>query len=177
MSDQDHEGPQETPQDQQNTAGQATQDDESGADQLGDAGKRALDAERTARKESDTRLKEALAKLEQFEDAQRTDEEKREHELTTLRQQLDAERTNRAKVERDLLVNSVAAEHGLPPELAARLAGDDREELVEDAKVLQGLMKPDGPRRPAPVPEEGRLGRPKLSHGEIFEDAWSKAFG
>jgi hypothetical protein len=144
---------------------------------LGDAGKKALDAERTARKEAEKRLSEAAARIAEFEDAQRTEEEKRQHELETLRAQIEDERKQREAVERDLLVKSVAAEYGLPDELAGRLAGEDREALVEDAKVLQKLMAPSGPRKPAPVPEVGTASTPKASKGEIFENAWRGAFG
>lgn len=145
-------------------------------DQLGDAGKRALDAERSARKESDARLKEALERIDKFEDAQRTDEERREHELKTLNEQLSEERARRETVERDLLAQSVAAEVGLPAGLSARLSGADREAMLADAQELKKLMEPDGPRRPAPVPEAGHVGAPQPSNGEIFADAFTKAF-
>lgn len=146
-------------------------------DVLGDAGKRALDAERQARKEAEKRLNEALARVEAFEDSQRTEEEKRQHELETLREQVAEEQKRREAVERDLLVRSVAAEFGLPDELASRLTGDDREALAEDAKTLQKLIAPSGPRKPAPVPEAGTASTPKTSKGELFEEAWRGAFG
>lgn len=144
---------------------------------LGDAGKKALDAERKRANEAEKRLKEAADRISEFEDAQRTEEEKRQHELETLRAQIEDERKQREAVERDLLVKSVAAEYGLPDGLAGRLAGEDREALVEDAKVLQKLMAPSGPRKPAPVPEAGSASTPKASKGEIFENAWRGAFG
>jgi len=146
-------------------------------DVLGDAGKKALDAERAARKEAEKRLNEAAARIAEFEDAQRTEEEKREHELQTLRGQIEEERKQREAVERDLLIKSVASEFGLPSELANRLVGDDRDALVEDAKQLQKLVAPSGPRKPAPVPEAGSGGSPKTSKGELFADAWRGAFG
>ena len=65
----------------------------------------------------------------------------------------------------------------LPDELANRLVGDDRETLVEDAKQLQKLVTPSGPRKPAPVPEAGSGSSPKVSKGELFENAWRGAFG
>ena len=125
------------------------------SDSLGDAGKKALDAERAARKEAEKRLNEAAARIEEFENAQRTEEEKREYELETLRAQIEEERKQREAVERDLLIKSVASEFGLPDELSSRLVGDDREALVEDAKRLQKIIAPSGPRKPAPVPEAG----------------------
>ena len=146
-------------------------------DVLGDAGKKALDAERKRANEAEKRFKEAAARIEEFENAQRTEEEKREHELQTLRAQIEEERKQREAVERDLLIKSVASEFGLPDELANRLVGDDRETLVEDAKQLQKLVAPSGPRKPAPVPEAGSGSSPKASKGELFENAWRGAFG
>ena len=137
---------------------------------LGDAGKKALDAERKRANEAEKRLKEAADRIAQFEDAQRTEEEKRQHELETLRAQIEDERKQREAAERDLLVKSVAAEYGLPDELAGRLAGEDREALAEDAKILQKLMAPAGPRKPAPVPEVGVANAPKRSTAEQFAE-------
>ena len=88
---------------------------------LGDAGKKALDAERKRANEAEKRFKEAAARIEEFENAQRTEEEKREHELNTLRAQIEEERKQREAVERNLLIKSVATEFGLPDELADRL--------------------------------------------------------
>lgn len=137
---------------------------------LGDAGKRALDAERTARKEAEKRLNEALARVEQFEDAQRSDAEKVQHELETLRAQVEEANKERAAAERANLVQSVASEYSLPAELAARLTGEDRDELVEDAKVLQKLIAPSGPRKPAPVPEVDGGRTVKRSNADVFAD-------
>ena len=167
---------QEQPQDTQQEQHQDTSQ-EGPKNALGDAGKKALEAERKRANEAEKRLKEAAARIEEFENAQRTEEEKREHELQTLRAQIEEERKQREAVERDLLIKSVASEFGLPDELANRLVGDDREALVEDAKQLQKLVTPSGPRKPAPVPEAGSGSSPKVSKGELFENAWRGAFG
>src|SRR5699024_10675749 len=100
-------------------------------DVLGDAGKKALDAERKRANEAEKRFQEVAARIEEFENAHRTEEEEREHELQTLRAQIEEEGKQREAVERDLLIKSVASEFGLPDELANRLVGDDREALVE----------------------------------------------
>lgn len=138
---------------------------------LGEAGKKALDSERAARKEAEKRLNEAIARLEKFEDAQRTDEERRERELEKLRETVEQERKRREAVERDLLVNSVADEVGLPKDLAGRLRGADRDELLADAKELKALLAPEGPRKPAPVPEAGAGKKAKRTTAEMFADA------
>src|SRR5699024_2956980 len=146
-------------------------------DDLGDTGKKTIDAESKRANDAEKRFKEAETHIEDFENAQRTEEEKREHELQTLRAQIEEERKQREAVERNLLIKSVASEFGLPDELANRLVGDDRDALVEDAKQLQKLVTPSGPRKPAPVPEAGSGSSPKVSKGELFENAWRGAFG
>ena len=170
VQDEQQDTQQDTQQEQQDTS------HEDSKDALGDAGKKALEAERKRANEAEKRFKEATARIAEFEDAQRTEEEKREHELKTLREQIEEERKQREAAERNLLIKSVAAEFSLPDELANRLVGDDRDALVEDAKQLQKLIKPSGPRKPAPVPEAGSGSTPKVSKGELFANAFRGAF-
>lgn len=47
------------------------------------------------------------------------------------------------KLERTILVNDVASQFDLPPELAARLSGDTEEELKADAKLLAKFITTD----------------------------------
>lgn len=58
------------------------------------------------------------------------------------------------------LQRTIAAEHGLPAEMASRLQGETREELVTDAKALAKLVaQPPAPptpgNRPNPRPQAG----------------------
>lgn len=145
-------------------------------DSLGDPGKKALEEERAARKEAEKRLKELTAKVEKFEDSQRTEEERREHELASFREQAEQERQARQELERRLLINEVAAEYGLPANLAERLRGADRAELEADAEVLKGLVVPDGPRKPAPIPEAGNTAPAKGSAADDFAAMFSNQF-
>ena len=167
----DTNAPENVQEPQQETQQEQPQDEPK--DVLGDAGKKALDAERKRANEAEKRFKEAAARIEEFENAQRTEEEKREHELQTLRAQIEEERKQREAVERDLLIKSVAAEFGLPDELADRLVGDDRDALVEDAKQLQKLVAPSGPRKPAPVPEAGSGRSEERRVGKECRSRWS----
>src|SRR5699024_4053170 len=167
MSNDTNAQPENVQEPQQET--QQVQPQDEPKDVLGDAGKKALDAERKRANEAEKRFKEAAARIEEYEDAQRTEEEKREHELQTLRAQIEEERKQREAVERDLLMKSVASEFGLPDELANRLVGDDREALVEDAKQLQKLVTPYGPRKPAPVAAAGSGSSPQVSKRDGFE--------
>ena len=110
----------ENVQEPQNEAQQEQPQDEP-KDALGDAGKKDLDAERKRANEAEKRFKEAAARIEEFENAQRTEEEKRERELNTLRALIEEERKQREAVERNFLIKSVAMEFGLPDDLGNRL--------------------------------------------------------
>lgn len=146
-------------------------------EQLGEGGKRALEAEREANKNLKKELHDALARIGEFEDSQRTDEEKRQHKIAELEKQLAERDAAFSSLERKLLVSEVVAEVGLPVDLAGRLQGDDRDALLADAKQLKEMLAPEGPRKPAPVPEAGSVhGVTARSTADQFADAFSQAF-
>lgn len=128
---------------------------------LGPAGLKALQEEREARKALERRLAAlapleklaaALAGAEQAGDG-RTDVERLTERINKYEADLAAEREARWRAE-------VAAEKGLPAELAGRLRGTTREELAADADALKALIPaaPSGPRIPAPDPTQGARG-------------------
>lgn len=129
---------------------------------LGQAGQRALEAERTARKELERQIKELepLKKLAEAmgvkPDAGTPNADALAAEVATMRKELADERAGRLRAE-------VAAEAKLPPELAKRLTGSTREELAADAAELAKLI-PAGngtttaPGTPAPDPSQGARG-------------------
>ena len=128
---------------------------------LGEAGLKALHREREARKALERRLA-ALAPLErlaaalaadQGADDGKTDVQRLAERLDAYERQLAEERMARWRVE-------VAAERGLPPELADRLRGSTREELAADADALRALIPAAGaaPRVPMPDPTQGARG-------------------
>lgn len=143
---------------------------------LGDGGKKALDAERAANKEAAKQIKELQAKLEQYEDANRTEVEKQARKAEKLAQSLEEAEATIARYERQALVDDVAAEAGIPREAAHRLQGNTREELEADAKQLKQILAPDGPRKPAPVPQAGDFGEAGRSNGQVFNDFFSQHF-
>ena len=98
MSDDNNAQPGNVQEPQQEAQQEQPQDEPK--DVLGDAGKKALDAERKRANEAEKRFKEAAARIEEFENAQRTEEEKREHELNTLRAQIEEERKQREEIGR-----------------------------------------------------------------------------
>jgi hypothetical protein len=126
---------------------------------LGPAGKKALDAEREARKALEKQLAD-LAPLKQLAELIRGGEQapsgKSEVDLLNEKfgryeQDLAAEREARWRAE-------VAQEKGLTAQQAARLTGASREDLAADADALLALFPAAGPRTPAPDPTQGARG-------------------
>jgi hypothetical protein len=104
-----------------------------GDDGLGDAGKRALAAEREAAKQAQKEAKEAQAKLKEREDADLSEAEKAKKEAKESQERAD-------KAEAKLMHTEVAEKKKLKPGMASRLAGDTKEELEKDAdKLLKEL--------------------------------------
>lgn len=121
-------------------------------DQLGDAGKKALTAERARAKALEKELA-GYKKAEQDKaDADRSEAEKR----TAAEARATAAELRATRLE-------VAAEKGLTPKQAQRLVGATREELEADAdEFLKDL--PTAPAKPAtlkPDPSQGARGETK----------------
>jgi ElaB/YqjD/DUF883 family membrane-anchored ribosome-binding protein len=106
---------------------------------LGDGGKKALDAEREARRQAD----KALADLrKEIEDSKKTAEQKASDALNAAQRTADENAARALRYE-------VAAAKGLDLSLAARLSGTTKEELEADADSLMALI-PKAPTPPAP---------------------------
>lgn len=131
---------------------------------LGEAGQKALEAERAARKELEKQVKELeplkalqglAAALGVKPDQGKTDVQTLTDQVAAMQKQLVDERAGRLRAE-------VAAEKKLPPALAARLQGATREELAADADALAVLFPAGGaagtPGAPAPDPSQGARG-------------------
>lgn len=153
-------------------------------DELGENGIKALQAERDARQQAEKdaaarerELSEMREKLQAFEDAQRTDEEKREHALNEARAtsaQLKADLEQETRLN---LALRVAIDTELPAELIDRLKGDTEEELLEDAKQLKRLVAPKPTGKFSRVPEAGDdHSKKKSDPGSLFADAFGTAF-
>ncbi|MBK9497200.1 MAG: DUF4355 domain-containing protein [Xanthomonadales bacterium] len=93
------------------------------------------------REAADRRKKlDAYEKAEQSrKDAELSESQRLQKEVETLRAQ--AERTNRELMQRD-----IAAEVGLPAIFAARITGNDKETMLEDAKAMLSAL----PSKPTP---------------------------
>jgi hypothetical protein len=137
-------------------------------DALSEAGRKALDTERKARRDAENRLKELEPLAE--EARKRADSEK--SELTKVGEALTEERTARQRAERSLMRFEVAADKGVQPRHVRFLHGDTKEEVEASADALlaeigsgNGDMKPSMPGRPVE-----RMASGKPSTAEEDED-------
>lgn len=147
-----------------------------GAEDLGDAGKKALESERAARRETEKQLKTLQSQLEELQDAGKSDAEKLKRKLEREQSEREALQAELAARDRALLVREVADEVGLPTRLAARVQGEDRDAMLADARELMGLVAPEGPRKPAPVPEAGAVHGSTRSNADVFSEVMDRAF-
>lgn len=107
---------------------------------LGDAGKKALQAERDARKKAEDDFK---ALQQQVADSQKTAEQKTADALAAAQSSANEAAAKALRYE-------VAAEKGLSLSLAARLTGSTKEELEADADQLMSLIPQAPPADNAP---------------------------
>lgn len=136
---------------------------------LGDAGKQALVAERKRADDAEKALKAANLKLQQAEDADKTELEKaqsRIKELEAANATLTVDLTDRDKT---ILRLNTGIDEGLPKNLIARLQGDDEESIKADAVSLRELV-PDNTPSPFPKadPSQGPKGAGKTSNADQF---------
>ncbi len=112
-----------------------------GEAELGDAGKRAIQREREARKELEAKLKE----LEPLAAKARELEESNKSEAQRLQERAEAAERAAQEAQSRALRIEVASAKGLPAQLAARLTGSTQEELEADADALLALVAPKQP--------------------------------
>ena len=126
---------------------------------------KALRSEREARKNAETTAKELAEKVRQFEDNQKTAEEKLTETATAAESRANDFEARAMRAE-------VALDMGLAPALAARLTGTTRDELEADAVTLSTLIGETAkPRKPQP---DHALGRSE-SGGTTTADAFAAA--
>lgn len=97
------------------------------ADALGDAGKKALAAERAARREAEKRANDLAAQIKAAEDAGKTEAQKQAETLASLQADLAAMRAEKERAE-------VAAKTGVPVDILAG-PGDDPSAWAEQVKA------------------------------------------
>lgn len=110
--------------------------------------KKALDAERKARREAERQLKQMADRLKEIEDKDKSDTDKLREQVEQLKSEAQQNATKAMRAE-------IAAEKGLTPAQAKRLVGASREELEADAdEILEafptGGVKPPPSEQPRP---------------------------
>lgn len=130
---------------------------------LGDAGKRALAANRKAAREAERRAAEtqkqldaALAQLKEFEDANKSEAERQSEAFEAAKAEAASEKARADGAVLELMRYQVGVEKGVKPGLIDRLQGATREEIEADAdRLLADLADSDAPRKPKPDPYLG----------------------
>ncbi len=125
-------------------------------DGLGDAGKRALDSERKARRDAEGKLKKAEDQLEQL----KRDGDSSKSEMEKVREQITKLEKRAEEAELKVLRAEIAQKKNLPPALARWLHGASREELEANADELLEAVgkksdgaKPDGESKDGAKPD------------------------
>jgi len=122
-----------------------------GDDELGEAGKKALAAERKAARDALARANAAEARLQAIEDAGKTELQKATDAAAKAQREADSVRTELAR-------ERIARKHGLADEDLELLSGDE-EQMERLAARLAAVTPPANPGAPKapPVPGIGRV--------------------
>ena len=136
--------------------------------ELGEGGKKALDAERAARKAAEKLAADARAELDKIQRANESALEKAQREAKEAQEAA-------SKATSDALRLRVAVAKGLPEALVNRLQGSTEEELAADAESLLALVRT--PTAPQPDLSQGAKGASSGgSTAEQFAAAVQNAF-
>lgn len=122
--------------------------------ELGDAGKKAIAAERDARKAAEKANAELTARLKEFEDSKLS-------ELELAKRTADESATELARLRTENVRTSVALSKGVPADLVEFLTGDTEEEVAAKADLL--LARLGTPGIPKPDPSQGSKGPQALA--------------
>lgn len=143
-------------------------------DQLGDAGKRALDAERAARRDAEAKVREyepMVARARELDEAQKTETQKLTEQLQTVAGERDTTSTELAQLKAALAVAPAGMDGPTLLSMAARLRGSTPEELAADAEAFfsqvgQPAAAP-AVHQPAPAGGNGRTPVEQLRPGAL----------
>jgi hypothetical protein len=119
---------------------------------LGEAGREALEKERTARRDAERQLTEYRNRLTEAQEAGLPELERTQSALKRAEAEREAHQTRVSELEaqvRELTLRDmrrqVAQENNLPPDAVDRLQGDDLRSLRADATKLAGLIQAGTP--------------------------------
>ena len=156
----------QAPEEQQETTEQEVSQSQEGAsdkaDQLGEPGKAALNAERKARREAEKQLKALTDRLQAIEDKDKSDLERAQSRLAELEKQYGEERAQRLRL-------SVASQHSIPADYVDLLTATDEEGLEQQAARVAQLVKassaPEFARNPGQGAGNGEPVKPSVDSG------------
>ena len=126
-------------------------------DALGDGGKKALDAERAARRAAEKRADAAEGRVTELENQVSTLEAAHQQALEEVTTSANEARTEAEKAAADVLRYRVALETGVPAKHIGRLQGATEEELRADAASFVADIVP-GKTTPKPDLSQGPQG-------------------
>ena len=119
---------------------------------LGDPGKKALAAERDARKAAERRFAEAEARLKEIEDANLSELQKAQRDAEEYRAKLASLQVENAR-------SRIALEKGVPSDLIEFIVGEDEEQMAAKADLLMSRLN-STPSTPKPDFTQGASGTP-----------------
>lgn len=160
---------------------QETPPEQPNGDQLGEAGEKALAAERKARKDAEKALKDALSSIDgltsrvkQFEDAGKSEDQKKVDRIAELEKLLADKDTQLSRKDQDILRSTVAQEKGVP---VGMVTGSTREEMEAAADAALDWRGADGkPRTPIGALRSGASRQsnddPKQRAADALKSMW-----
>jgi len=136
--------------------------------ELGDGGKKALQAERDARKAAEKANAELAAKLKEFEDSKLSELERAKKEAEESAAELARLRTENVR-------SKVAIDKGVPADLIEFLTGDSEESIAAKADLLMARL--NAPGTPKPDPSQGAKGGAAALNGDPLLDSLKNKLG
>jgi len=136
--------------------------------ELGDGGKKALQAEREARKVAEKANAELAARLKEFEDSKLSELERAKKEAAENAAELARLRTENTR-------SKVAIDKGVPADLVEFLTGDTEGDIAAKADLL--LARLNTPGTPKPDPSQGAKGEGTALNGDPLLDTIKNKLG
>ena len=136
--------------------------------ELGDGGKKALSAEREARKAAERTAAEYAAKLKEIEDANLS-------ELERTKRAAEESAAELARLRSENVRNKVAIDKGVPADLIEFLTGDTEDAIAAKADVLMARLNTPG--TPKPDPSQGAKGEGAALNGDPLLDTLKNKLG
>jgi len=136
--------------------------------ELGDGGKKALQAEREARKVAEKANAELAARLKEFEDSKLSELERAKKEAAENAAELARLRTENTR-------SKVAIDKGVPADLVEFLTGDTEGDIAAKADLL--LARLNTPGTPKPDPSQGAKGEGAALNGDPLLDTLKNKLG